>query len=224
MFKQALIRLIVFILLQGTFFTQSSDFILVDNTIDGSDQAISIELIPKIIQSNSSADLTAPNVTSPADINYLVNTTGHFITWYIADENPGNYSIFHNYLFIDTERNKTWSENGSINISVDNLPIGVHIYSIRVEDFWGNEATDNVLVTVRGVANTPTFDFTNTDRNNFPDFDQMLFISAISSIIIILMIFGSIRYRRRRKIQDLISNLPPEDPLELETLNDANLL
>ncbi|MFW9855185.1 MAG: hypothetical protein ACFFFG_08985 [Candidatus Thorarchaeota archaeon] len=219
MISRSVFRFIIVVMIQTTIFTNPIHLMLNDQNYV-IHRTIRFKPPLRLFQDNSSIDLIPPLITKPGDFSYLVNTTGHIVTWYIADKNPGNYSIQHNYQYIDTERNKTWLENRTISISIDNLPIGVHLYTIIVEDSWGNTASDDVLVTVHEVANTPTFSLPN---NNPGDLSDMLLVVGLSALVVALVLISGIRYRRRQRTQDLYANLPPEDALELELLHDKEL-
>lgn len=164
-------------------------------------------------QQNATLDLIPPIIIGPPDISYLVNTTGHNITWEIADKNPRNYSIQHNYLYIETEKNKSWTQNQSVSISIDHLPIGIHLYIIIVEDLWNNKIADDVKVNVKETAYVPTFNYSTTSLINLGDFLNPFFLLGIG-LLSLLAIVGRIKIRRK---EDLDIDLPPEDPLELES-------
>lgn len=190
-------------------FPQKIDFILVRNNI---------------LQENVTTDFINPIISGPIDISYLVNTTGHNISWYIADKNPRNYSIQHNYQYIETERNNSWSKNQTITYSVDNLPIGIHLFTILVEDFAHNQAYDDVVVMVRESAVIPTFTLPNTSPDFFTNLINDYFTLGLGLtvvILIIILIIGSIRFKRRSEVSKL---LPPQDPLELEFIDENDIL
>ncbi|MDF1540434.1 MAG: hypothetical protein P1Q69_16180 [Candidatus Thorarchaeota archaeon] len=91
-------------------------------------------------------DATNPTINHPDDIFYEVNSTGYTITWVPYDENPHYYEIFKDGSLL------TWgwwnSSSETIQISVDGLPLGQHIYRMTVSDAYWNNATDYVNVTV----------------------------------------------------------------------------
>ena len=177
-------------------------------------QGINRNSLLRINQENASVDTTPPIISKPVDITILVNTTNQNISWYIADMNPRNYSITHNYQQIESERNKTWSENQSVSYTLDNLMIGIHLFTIIVEDTSNNSAMDDVVVIVREVAFTPTFENPGDDQSNLLDPSTVFFI-IILSILIAISVF--LRANRSRKTDTIYANLPPENPLDLET-------
>ncbi|WP_455463918.1 hypothetical protein [Candidatus Hodarchaeum mangrovi] len=172
------------------------------------------------IKQNSSLDLIPPIITGPSDISYLVNTTGHNITWYIADKNPKNYSIQHNYQYIETEWNKTWTENQSVTVSIDGLPIGIHLYTIIAEDTWNNRLSDDVIVSVKETANVPSFPISTLSPFDLADYVNLFFLFGIS-MILLLIVLSIIRNRKKEEIP---IKLPPEDPLELEVIKEENFI
>ncbi|MHA2276286.1 MAG: hypothetical protein ACXAC2_10985, partial [Candidatus Kariarchaeaceae archaeon] len=194
-------------------------FIPINSSIDneliyGIDYRVGHNSLSKISQENSSLDITPPTVSDPVDIIILVNTTEHNITWYIADKNPRNYSIQHNYQTLEAERNRTWTENQSISFPLHDLMIGIHLFAIVVEDSWNNSAMDEVLVTVREAAYVPSFENPNDNSTNLAEIYTLFFILGVILLIIIAVIFRSTKYRKKRI---LYHSLPPEDPLELES-------
>lgn len=177
-----------------------------------------------IAQDNVTSDFIAPFITSPADVSYLVNTTGHTIAWYIADKNPGNYSILHNYRYIDTERNHTWLANQTVIYSIDNLSIGIHLFSILVEDLNQNTFSDEVFVTVLEKAVFPTFTETSTTSDDHPGLFEEYFTYGLGLAVLILVSVIIVGGRKYRKRLNLPLKLPPEDPLELELLDEKDIL
>lgn len=88
-----------------------------------------------------------PSISGPDNLEFFFTDTGYSLRWNITEENPSMYVI---------ERNETEVETGEIDplqpfieISLDGLGIGLHVYVLRVNDTSGNEATDEVLVTVQ---------------------------------------------------------------------------
>ncbi len=89
-------------------------------------------------------DTPAPVVSSPSDIEYEFGSSGNTISWTLSDANPNTYSIS---LGTDTLQTSTWSD-GTVSLDIDDLDIGMYVYSIEVLDDFGNVATDTVTVTV----------------------------------------------------------------------------
>ncbi len=98
-----------------------------------------------------------PSISGPDNLEFFFTDTGYSLRWNITEENPSMYVI---------ERNGTEVETGEIDslqpyieISLDGLGIGLHVYVLRVNDTSGNEATDEVLVTVQSDTVPPQIIF-----------------------------------------------------------------
>jgi hypothetical protein len=87
-----------------------------------------------------------PSLSGPDDVEFFFTETGYSLRWNISEENPASYVL---------KRNGTEVESGSVDllepyveVSLDDLSIGIHVYILTVNDTSGNEATDEVLVNV----------------------------------------------------------------------------
>lgn len=89
-------------------------------------------------------DTVLPTISSPADITYVYNTTGHEIVWTVNDNYPHIYNLYLDDVLIDSQ---IWT-SGTITISVDGLEIGVYEYTLEIFDTSGNSASDTVMVRV----------------------------------------------------------------------------
>ncbi|TFG14596.1 carboxypeptidase regulatory-like domain-containing protein [Candidatus Thorarchaeota archaeon] len=90
---------------------------------------------------------TPPVVEGPDDVEFYRFEAGYSLRWNVSDDYLDSYWIL---------RNDEMAKNGSINpaqpfvtISLDNLGLGVYNYYFVVNDTSGNEASDNVTVTVK---------------------------------------------------------------------------
>jgi hypothetical protein len=91
-------------------------------------------------------DTTSPVVNRPSDITYKSGTTAHIIVWAPDDLNPDSYMIWINdSIYCQRDWNTSLDV---IIVNVDNLPVGVYNYSIRIWDTSGNWIADTVIVTV----------------------------------------------------------------------------
>jgi hypothetical protein len=104
-------------------------------------------------------DNTNPDLDSPSDFSYEQGTIGNKISWTVSDMTPIQYEVEGNGSYIALT---PWS-SGSIDVSVDGHTPGVYNYTITVVDLWGNEARDEVFVTVK--------DTTPPDLNSPDDFE-----------------------------------------------------
>lgn len=113
-------------------------------------------------------DVTVPDVTSPADMEYILGETGNIVIWDIGDIYPLVYNITKDgSLFL---ADKAWS-NGSISIDVDGLSIGVYEFTIHVYDTSENEGKDTVLITVN--EDVTTVDDQTTSEVDEPTVDPL---------------------------------------------------
>jgi hypothetical protein len=91
-------------------------------------------------------DGTYPETTHPNDIYYALGQTGFNITWTLSDKNPVSYSVLKNST---TFKSGIWNSTGeSLLIDVDDLPLGLHNFTLGATDINGNTALDTVFVTV----------------------------------------------------------------------------
>ncbi len=91
-------------------------------------------------------DNAVPQISQPDDIEYIMGETGNNLTWIIEDANPRRYSVYADDTLIGSGN---WGATvASIELNLDELPIGVYTYNITVEDLAGNIASDIVIVTV----------------------------------------------------------------------------
>ncbi|RLI58186.1 MAG: hypothetical protein DRP09_00155 [Candidatus Thorarchaeota archaeon] len=89
-----------------------------------------------------------PVLEGPDPVEFFFSETGYTLSWNVTDEYPDMYNV--------TDNGERYT-NGSINpdaptvtISLDGLSVGVHNFTIYVNDTSGNTASDWVLVTVNG--------------------------------------------------------------------------
>ena len=83
-------------------------------------------------------------LNSPANLSLEVGTNGVFLRWGAYDSKPSNYTIFRNSTIIETER--PWISNQLINVSLDNLLLGVYNFTIQLTDLNGRFTTHTVFV------------------------------------------------------------------------------
>ncbi len=103
-------------------------------------------------------DKTSPTIDAPADSTLSEGDIGS-ITWNPNDLNPDTYEIFLDNITIRTGDWNSTSE--TITVDIVGLSLGIHNYTLRVEDTSGNWARDTVIVTV--------VDHTNPTINNIDD-------------------------------------------------------
>ncbi|MHA2277557.1 MAG: LamG-like jellyroll fold domain-containing protein, partial [Candidatus Kariarchaeaceae archaeon] len=89
-------------------------------------------------------DLTAPSLSTPADVQYNEGTTNNKIIWNAYDNYPDGMSIYRNGTIIFST---SWT-SGDIEINVDGLSAGVYNYTIKVLDKSSNYDSETVYVIV----------------------------------------------------------------------------
>jgi hypothetical protein len=106
-------------------------------------------------------DTTDPVITiSPADLTYMVGTTGHTLTWRATDNNPDVYDY---QIDGPPVTRKSWSSGTSFSVNVDGLSIGTHLVWMVIYDDYGNSVSDGVDITVNPDTNAPVFTQTPSD-------------------------------------------------------------
>ncbi|MCY3414051.1 MAG: fibronectin type III domain-containing protein [Candidatus Heimdallarchaeota archaeon] len=103
------------------------------------------------------ADITSPEISSPADFSVNYGDIGDTVDWSVGDENPYRYNITQNSVLIVT--NQSWN-NGTISYSLDDLAIGTFTYNLSISDVAGNIVFDVVVITVID-ATAPTLNSPN---------------------------------------------------------------
>jgi hypothetical protein len=92
-------------------------------------------------------DTLKPVFTSiPDDLIYEANTTGHNVQWIVSDVNPNLYSITVNTTVVVD--NHVWDDDETINFSVDGYDVGIYIITIIIDDDYGLEKSDTVIIRV----------------------------------------------------------------------------
>ncbi|TFF92878.1 hypothetical protein EU546_06980, partial [Candidatus Thorarchaeota archaeon] len=89
-------------------------------------------------------DDIAPSVSSPANITYTYGEIGNQITWEVADEYPGEYSVLRNGTIVALRQ---W-ETDTITVNVDGLEPGTYNYTLCLTDLSRNQAHSTVFVFV----------------------------------------------------------------------------
>ncbi|MBN2230182.1 MAG: right-handed parallel beta-helix repeat-containing protein [Candidatus Thorarchaeota archaeon] len=89
-------------------------------------------------------DTTSPIIDSPVDFSYEGGSSSNWINWTPSDFNPSAYHVELETGFFE---DGSWS-GGRINVSIDGLSLGVHTFTLHVNDSVGLEATDTVIVNV----------------------------------------------------------------------------
>ncbi|MFW9887974.1 MAG: hypothetical protein ACFFER_07320 [Candidatus Thorarchaeota archaeon] len=103
----------------------------------------------------------SPTIEGPEDVEFYFSETGFSLTWNVTDEFMNMYVL---------TRDGTEVANGALDpgfpfvtYGLDNLAIGVHVFRLLVNDTSGNNATDDVIVTVNRDDIVPIITYTPPD-------------------------------------------------------------
>ncbi len=146
------------------------------------------------------ADGGAPLYDTP-DLWYLYNTTGHEVTW--ATQEEGTIHHFTLYtLYQDGFLLEQYQWEGELNINVDDLPLGDHVYGLTVA-CGARPTSDTVTVHVvdtlpsgvhTGSVGPITYStFIDPGFNFGPKSHPVIFIFGLSLVAIII---GFLQYRK----------------------------
>ena len=94
-----------------------------------------------------------PVIEGPGPVQIFFSETGHSLSWNVTDDYVNMYKILDNDTLV--ESGTIDPEEPVIQISIDNLAIGVHNFSLYANDTSGNTAINSVLVTVIGDTTAP---------------------------------------------------------------------
>lgn len=134
------------------------------------------------------------------DLWYLVNSTGHEITWSTQDETPVIHPFTIYRLIKDNLLLEQYTWDGELTINVDGLPLGNHIYDLTVAcGAW--PTNDNVTVHVveelptsittsnQGSITDSTHNTSSTTNDTFVLSLQNVVLLSSALIIIVCFIF-----------------------------------
>ncbi|MFX1508170.1 MAG: fibronectin type III domain-containing protein, partial [Promethearchaeota archaeon] len=95
-----------------------------------------------------------PIIDILVNVSYEVGSTGNAITWTPSDNDPSSYNITREGTLV---RDRAWNTSGeTITISVDGLSEGTYTYRCTVYDSAGQNAIDEVTVTVLASNKVPS--------------------------------------------------------------------
>ena len=125
-----------------------------------------IKLVALDLNSNFAEDIVllcfyenvTPVIEGPGPFEFTFAETGQTLSWNVTDDYPNMYEV---------HQNDELYANGTIDpdepvieISIDNLEVGVHNFTLYVNDTSGNTAMHSVLVTVLGDEIDPVITYT----------------------------------------------------------------
>lgn len=139
--------LLIYLITRNLIVTVPQDFIFVITVFNQASESASITTTVHVIQ-----DVTAPEITQPANITYEEGRFGNIIRWNITESNPDFYNIsrYSNELGTNFSVMETGNWIGDdIEINVDGLNASHwYIYTLFVNDTLGMNSTSSVNVTV----------------------------------------------------------------------------
>ncbi|MFX1282550.1 MAG: Ig-like domain-containing protein [Promethearchaeota archaeon] len=104
----------------------------------------------------SELDMTAPEISQPPDQEFNLGSTGNSLQFHLYDEHPSYYKILlNNHQILKTQWKKP---NQQVNISLDELSVGLYTVNLTAWDLYANTASKTVTVTVIGDITPPTID------------------------------------------------------------------
>ena len=129
-------------------------------------------------------DTTLPTLDAPDDVLLDYGTTGLAIVWHPADLGPSSYIVLRNGTSIQSG---AW-DGSEITVSLDDLDVGLHNFTVVVTDLGGNTASDQVVVTVE-TASTSSSSATTTTTSGTGTSDPMLMLyAAVAGVAIVLVV------------------------------------
>jgi hypothetical protein len=149
----------------------------------------------------------SPTINHPEDMSIIVGDTDSQIIWTFSDQSLLYYNLSLNGEVILTEFLYSVQYKNVI-INLNDLPVGVHNYTIHVIDWAFLDVTDTVLVEVLDVpvstpttttTTTPTATTTPTNTTTDGEYDfigTMVFIISVGSSVVIIVVVILI-FRRR---------------------------
>ncbi|MFX1485019.1 MAG: hypothetical protein ACFFCP_17715, partial [Promethearchaeota archaeon] len=87
-----------------------------------------------------------PVIEGPGPVEFYFSETGYTLSWNVSDDYLNMYKILRNEE--DFAEGTINPDNPVITISLDNLAIGIHNFTLYANDTSGNTAVHSVLVTV----------------------------------------------------------------------------
>jgi hypothetical protein len=102
-------------------------------------------------------------ITTPDDLLYEFNSTGHTLSWTVSDANPTTYDVKINDSLII--HNEPWLDAEELTVAVDDLAVGIYEVTIEIFDEFGLSNTDTALVTVQDTI-APQFIFIPSDTTH----------------------------------------------------------
>jgi len=133
-------------------------------------------------------DTTAPEINSPADVDYMEGFSGETIGWIVSDLSPESYEITRDGIIIVAG---SW-DGSNIIIDVGSLVEGVYTFTLTVLDASGNRESDSVTVTVA----QPVATFSTVTPPPFGgDLITIILLAGGGAVVIVIVIIAASKRR-----------------------------
>jgi hypothetical protein len=108
-------------------------------------------------------DLTPPTIVPLADREYTEGIPSFNLTWDFSDKYNGSYVLYQDGVMVTSGM---WSQTSTFEIGVDTPPVGIYTYTLVVTDYSGNQAIDDLTVTVKAIETTSTTTTTTSSASS----------------------------------------------------------
>jgi parallel beta-helix repeat protein len=126
-------------------------------------------------------DTTPPIVTDEEDVSFLEGeSSGYELQWTLSDLSPLNFVLYRNGTEVTSSSMPTTAVYFST--TLEDLPVGVHNYTIVAIDIYDNMASDTVLVTIRPI----------------PILETLLPWLVIGAAAVVVVILSVVIFRKRK--------------------------
>jgi hypothetical protein len=98
-------------------------------------------------------DLTPPTIVPLADREYTEGISSYTLNWDFSDKYNGSYILYQDGVIVTSG---VWSQNSTVSFGVGTPSVGIYTYTLVVTDYSGNQAIDNLVVTVKAIETTAT--------------------------------------------------------------------
>ncbi|MCK5216635.1 MAG: PGF-pre-PGF domain-containing protein, partial [Methanosarcinales archaeon] len=122
--------------------TGTQTYSLFANDISGNEASDEVGVTVTI----TSSDVIAPAITNPTDVTIDQGDEDRNIVWTITESNPGMCWVYKNGEELIAPR--SYHNGDEITVPIDTSATGTQTYSLFASDISGNEASDEVDVTV----------------------------------------------------------------------------
>jgi PGF-pre-PGF domain-containing protein len=135
---------------------------------DGTNESWTLEGFIRV--SDAVQDTTPPVIDQPLDIQIEQNAIG-YITWVVTETNPDMYWVLRNNS-MEVASPKQYENGEELQVPIDTSALGICDYTIFANDTSGNNASDQVNITVQTKV-PPTINITSPDDGHSTTSDSV---------------------------------------------------